>query len=615
MPRAKRGRSKSKVEHQRQAEKSYIASSPTDQGYQQTISDLFSASKQGLNNKTADVVPGCSPTKRLKTTHQSDQSLETAHIGPGEMYNFSASTPKPHGGIIDLTKSPKVSPAKPKNGAIVRPSTFGSHGGSKKLVVKNLKSISRPDPDAYFNRVWSQLDAALMAIFTGHKLPFSMEELYKGVEFTTRQDRGPILFTKLQEKCESGIRNMCDESVLQKMGESDDVRVLDLVVLAWTEWSAQLKTIQSIFYYLDRAYLLNSTLLTSLQDLGTSQFGRIIFGHPSLQPKLLQGACDLIKRQRTGDQDSHDENLIKDAIQMFHSLKVYTQHFEPKLLADSEVFFSEYAEQTQGSNDVAGYVQVSQRLMSSEYERSKSLEFEQTTCKALQTYLEDILIDQRQEFLTQKADVSKLMAEDRQDVLTQLFALLERRYLGDKIKGAWEAYINEQGSEIVFDEENEQKMVPRLLDFKRTLDTILERCFRKNEVLAHSLRDSFEKFINKSKRSNMTWGTDNPKPGEMIAKHVDTILKGGSKAVRSSAVGVDEPLKVGDDEEGEEDIDEDTEITRSLDQVLDLFRFVHGKAVFEAFYKKDLARRLLLARSASTDAEKSMLIRLKSGNS
>jgi cullin-4 len=35
--------------------------------------------------------------------------------------------------------------------------------------------------------------------------------------------------------------------------------------------------------------------------------------------------------------------------------------------------------------------------------------------------------------------------------------------------------------------------------------------------------------------------------------------------------------------------------------------------VFEAFYKKDLARRLLMGRSASADAERSMLSRLKTG--
>ena len=42
-----------------------------------------------------------------------------------------------------------------------------------------------------------------------------------------------------------------------------------------------------------------------------------------------------------------------------------------------------------------------------------------------------------------------------------------------------------------------------------------------------------------------------------------------------------------------------------------LFRCIHGKDVFEAFYKKDLAKRLLLGKSASTDAEKAMVGRLK----
>ena len=38
-----------------------------------------------------------------------------------------------------------------------------------------------------------------------------------------------------------------------------------------------------------------------------------------------------------------------------------------------------------------------------------------------------------------------------------------------------------------------------------------------------------------------------------------------------------------------------------------------GKDVFEAFYKKDLAKRLLVGKSASFDAEKAMLLKLKQG--
>ena len=50
-----------------------------------------------------------------------------------------------------------------------------------------------------------------------------------------------------------------------------------------------------------------------------------------------------------------------------------------------------------------------------------------------------------------------------------------------------------------------------------------------------------------------------------------------------------------------------------MDRVLILFRYIQGKDVFEAFYKRDLAKRLLLNKSASFDAEKSMLSKLKAG--
>ncbi|GMH01483.1 hypothetical protein Nepgr_003322 [Nepenthes gracilis] len=59
-------------------------------------------------------------------------------------------------------------------------------------------------------------------------------------------------------------------------------------------------------------------------------------------------------------------------------------------------------------------------------------------------------------------------------------------------------------------------------------------------------------------------------------------------------------------------------ITAILDKVSCHFKMpsrllllVEGKDVFEAFYKTDLAKRILLGKSASTDAEKSMISKLK----
>ena len=132
----------------------------------------------------------------------------------------------------------------------------------------------------------------------------------------------------------------------------------------------------------------------------------------------------------------------------------------------------------------------------------------------------------------------------------------------------------------MIDVEKDEKMVDELLEFKEKLDRFLHECFHNNEKFSNILKDSFEHFINQ--RSN--------KPAELIAKAMDARLRTGNK------------------EASEE------ELEKILDKLLILFRFIHGKDVFEAFYKKDLAKRLLVGKSASVDAEKSMLLKLKQGS-
>lgn len=330
--------------------------------------------------------------------------------------------------------------------------------------------------------------------------------------------------------------------------------------------------------------------------------------------KLLQGACDLISLDRSERLEGTLRELLLDATQMLHALGVYDEDFEPKLLTESQGYLLSWAESKALSLNLADYIDECDQLMGQEIERSDSFNLDQTTKNTLEVYMEDILVEQRLEKLLDPTGISILLAGNAQDSLRKLYSLLSRRRIGEKLRAPFEAYILKVGSEIVFDEQREHDMVPRLLEFKRKLDHIWSTCFQKHIGLGHTLREAFETFINKSKRSSMTWGTDNPKPGEMIAKYVDMILKGGSKAILTVPLAKDE-LKSGqaqDDNDGST-TDEESEISFELDQVLELFRFVHGKAVFEAFYKRDLARRLLLARSASADAEKKMLTRLKSG--
>lgn len=603
---------------QRKRKQSYTTEPKAEPHPQKTISELFATSKQGLKNRELHDLPVSSPQKRVKHGHSTDLAVSLSAMEPvpteKDMYKFSTSNSRRASKVIDLT-SPNGSPTKKKiNGG--RPTNITRHGGPRRLVVKNLKNVPRPNPDEYFHNVWERLEAALSAIFADEKLPYSNEELYRGVEIVCRQGRADPLNRKLQTACKENISSRVTDSMLQTANTESTVEILQDVVRAWLRWNKQLEKIRSIFFYLDRSYLLHSSSEPSIEEMGTSQFRDSVFESQNLDSKVLKGTCELISAERSGDEAARNENLLRDAIKMFYSLAVYTEFFEPGLILHSEHYFLSWAEKAVSTYDLAGYVENCVKLIEQELSRCDAFGLEQTTKKALESYLEDILVDQQETRLLKTEDVGGILGQDRPTAMSQLYSLLQRRRLGEKLRPAFEDFIVKQGSEIVFDEEREQEMVTRLLEFKKKLDAIWEHSFQRHEGLGHSLREAFETFINKTKRSNMTWGTDNPKPGEMIAKYVDKVLKGGTKAIRTSGAVSAIISKAPDleDQEGESD-DEDVQIGKQLDQVLDLFRLVHGKVVFEAFYKRDLARRLLLGRSASSDAEKSMLTRLKSGRS
>ena len=55
----------------------------------------------------------------------------------------------------------------------------------------------------------------------------------------------------------------------------------------------------------------------------------------------------------------------------------------------------------------------------------------------------------------------------------------------------------------------------------------------------------------------------------------------------------------------------DAEVDVILDNTITVFRYLTDKDVFERYYKNHLAKRLLLGRSVSDDAERGMLAKLK----
>jgi hypothetical protein len=334
--------------------------------------------------------------------------------------------------------------------------------------------------------------------------------------------------------------------------------------------------------------------------MGLIQFRSYVFADKSLKPKILQGAYDLISVDRGAEtRIMPDKTLLKNAMELFHNLDVYSSDFEPLFISNTQKFVTAWAAE-ESEKPLASYVEHSHRLIEHEVERCEFFSLNRSTKQKLSELLDLTLIAEHEDVLLRQNEVIALMRSENKIALRQLYGLLTRRGLGIKLKPAFGSFIVEEGSNIVFDEHQEVVMVIRLLKFKKQLDETLSDSFNGDVDLGNTLRDSFGQFMNLGRKSESSGGTDNPKTGEMIAKYVDRLLKGGLKSLPPSQS--DAPLD-----------DSFSEMRRQLDQVLDLFRFVQGKAVFEAFYKNDLARRLLMNRSASDEAEKEMLVLLKKG--
>jgi hypothetical protein len=167
------------------------------------------------------------------------------------MYNFPSTKAKTNG-VVDLTgSSPTSSPQsalrKKSLNTSSRPLAFNPHQGPRKLVVKNLRTTPRVDPQEYFETVWGQETTSLTAIFHDDKVQHSLEELYKGSENVCRQGKAAELYTRLRQKCEDHLAGKVTEDLKTVAAKSSNVETLEAVVLAWAKWQRQLLTVRQIF--------------------------------------------------------------------------------------------------------------------------------------------------------------------------------------------------------------------------------------------------------------------------------------------------------------------------------------------------------------------------------
>ena len=312
-----------------------------------------------------------------------------------------------------------------------------------------------------------------------------------------------------------------------------------------------------------------------------------------------RGVSRLIERERDGG--SRDaRGLTRRATRAFVALGFYRETFEPMFLESTAARYAREGDELRATLDPFEYARHCETRLREEAAMCDDALDAATTRRAV-AVVARCLVEKHLQGLLDDA-FTKAFGENKTDEMARFYTLARRCGGGggqserpgkslddatgrtaadgcskfvDAVRRAFGSSLRELGMDIVKDETREKDMVPRLLALKTAADDAVKRAFDGGEAFAATAREAFEHFVNA--RAN--------KPPELIAKFVDGVLRaqGGGGA----------------------------ETERALDGALGLFRHVQGKDAFEAFYKKDLAKRLLLGKSASVDAEKSMISRLK----
>lgn len=217
-----------------------------------TIPDLFSKEKRNTSQKSSRALSPGGKRQRLDSNN-SESRLKPELKSIDKMYSFSDTNSQPTRGS---SSNPNAFRLGQTNGAMQRPAgisnsghphNFAPHAGAKKLVVKNLRVTPRLDQGQYFEKVWTQLDSALTAIFRNEKPSHSLEELYKGTENVCRQGNAENLVKKLLERCKRHVSGKVLRSLAAKTAEVKDIDVLRSVEAAWSAWNERVVSFRHLF--------------------------------------------------------------------------------------------------------------------------------------------------------------------------------------------------------------------------------------------------------------------------------------------------------------------------------------------------------------------------------
>lgn len=427
----------------------------------------------------------------------------------------------------------------------------------------------------------------------------------KKAPLSTANEGAQIIGCELYHKLQHFLECYLDR--LQRSGiDFQDEGLLKFFTKKWEDYQFSSKVLNGFCAYLNRHWVKRENdsghnNVYEIYNLALITWRDIFF--KCFCKKVTNAVLKLIERERNGD--PINSRLISGVAECYvalglneldtsktakqePTLKIYKEFFEAPFIEDTEHYYSRESDEFLRNNPITEYMKKVVARLDEEKKRIRLYLNEAT---------EEILLKKCEEVLIQKhldlfySEFESLLNDCKNEDLARMYDLVAKVPDGlNELKRLLEIYIYTQGMEAI--EKcceaaiNDPKLyVQTILDVHKKYDLLVLSAFHNDKGFVAALDKACGRFINNNavtKKCNSS-----SKSPELLARYCDFLLKKNTKN------------------------SEDAELEDTLAQVMIVFTYIEDKDVFQKFYSKWLARRLVQQTSASDDAESTMISKLK----
>ncbi|KAD6453837.1 hypothetical protein R6Q59_015626 [Mikania micrantha] len=457
----------------------------------------------------------------------------------------------------------------------------------------------------YLNQGWDFMQKGitkLKNILEGLPEPqFSSEDymmlyvtIYRMCTQKPPHDYSQQLYDKYRESFEEYITS----TVLPSLREKHDEFMLRELVRRWSNHKIMVRWLSRFFHHLDRYFIARQTL-PPLYDVGLACFRDLVYRE--VNGKVRDAVIFLIYQEREGRQI--DRALLKNVLDIFveigmGQMEYYENDFESSMLKDTAAYYSSKASNWILEDSCPDYMLKAEECLKREKDRVSHYLHVSSEQKLLEEVQHELLSVYATQLLEKECSgCHALLRDDKVDDLSRMYRLFSKIPRGlDRVSSMFKQHVAPEVTTLVKQAEDaasnkkaekrdmvglqEQVFIRKVIELHDKYLPYVNDCFNNHTLFHKALKEAFEIFCNK--------GVSGSSSAELLATFCDNILKkGGIEKLSDEAI-------------------EDT-----LEKVVKLVAYISDKYLFAEFYRRKLAWRLLLDKSANDEHERSILTKLK----